>query len=247
MTIIALSAFQDNYIWVIKNHDDFICVDPGDAAPVITFAQQENLRLSHILLTHHHADHIGGVRELEHYFPAVVVHNIFELTEKPEFIQLGQYRFNVLNTPGHTRTHVCYFEPYQHWLFCGDTLFSAGCGRVFDGTMAELHASLQLLKQLPDDTKIYCAHEYTRQNLKFARAVEPNNQAIQTHLNYLETYPNQNSLPSTIHLEKKINPFLRLGKPDVRAFIYQHNGSTATETDEACFAYLRQAKDSFKA
>lgn len=247
MTIIALSAFQDNYIWVIKNHDDFICVDPGDAAPVIAFAQQENLRLSYILLTHHHADHIGGVRKLEHYFPGVVVHNIFELTKKPEFIQFGQYRFKVLSTPGHTRTHVCYFEPNQHWLFCGDTLFSAGCGRVFDGTMAELHASLQLLKQLPDDTKIYCAHEYTRQNLKFARAVEPNNQAIQTHLNYLETHPNQSSLPSTIHLEKKINPFLRLDKPDVRAFVHQHNGSTATETDEACFAYLREAKDSFKA
>jgi len=247
MTIIALSAFQDNYIWVIKNHDDFICVDPGDAAPVIAYAQQEHLKLSHILLTHHHADHIGGVRELEHYFPEVMVHNIFALTQQPKFIQLDQYRFNILNTPGHTRTHVCYFEPNQHWLFCGDTLFSAGCGRVFDGTMTELHASLQRLKQLPDDTKIYCAHEYTRQNLEFARAVEPNNQAIQSHLNYLEAHRNQNSLPSTIHLEKKINPFLRLDKPDVRAFVQQHGGSTSTETDEACFAYLRQTKDSFKA
>jgi len=244
MTIIALSSFKDNYIWIIKNHDDFICVDPGDAAPVIAFAQQEHLNLSHILLTHHHADHIGGVRELEYYFPGVLMHNIFELTQKPEFIQLGQYRFNILNTPGHTQTHVCYFEPKQHWLFCGDTLFSAGCGRVFDGTMTELHASLQLIKQLPNDTKIYCAHEYTRQNLKFARAVEPNNQAIQTHLNYLEAHPTQNSLPSTIHLEKQINPFLRLDKPDVRAFVQQTGGSTPT--DEACFAYLRQAKDSFK-
>ncbi|MDF1827978.1 MAG: hydroxyacylglutathione hydrolase [Legionellaceae bacterium] len=243
MTIIALPAFQDNYIWVIKNQIDFICVDPGDALPVIAFAEQEQLRLTHILLTHHHADHIGGVRELEHYFPDVIIHNIFELTQKPAFIQLGQYQFNILNTPGHTRTHVCYFEPNQHWLFCGDTLFSAGCGRVFDGTMADLYASLQQLKQLPDDTKVYCAHEYTRQNLKFARTVEPDNQAIQAHFIYLKAHPNQNSLPSTIGLEKQINPFLRLDKPEVRAFVQQHGRST--QTPEACFAYLRQAKDNF--
>lgn len=243
MTIIALSAFQDNYIWVIKNQNDFICVDPGDASPVIAFAQQEKLSLSHILLTHHHADHIGGVAELKRYFPEVIVHNIFELSQQPEFIQLGQYKFNIISTPGHTQTHVCYFEPNQHWLFCGDTLFSAGCGRVFDGTMTDLYQSLHQLKQLPDDTKIYCAHEYTRQNLKFARTVEPNNQAIQAHLTFLEAHPNQNSLPSTISLEKQINPFLRLNQPEVHAFVQQHNGSTSTE--EACFACLRQAKDYF--
>lgn len=243
MTIIALPAFQDNYIWVIKNQEDFICVDPGDASPVLAFAEQEQLRLSHILLTHHHADHVGGVRELKRYFPAVTVHNLFELTQKPEFIQLGQYRFNLLSTPGHTRTHVCYFEPNKHWLFCGDTLFSAGCGRVFDGTMDDLYASLQQLKQLPDNTKVYCAHEYTRQNLKFARTVEPHNQAIQGHLDYLETHPNQNSLPSRLSLEKQINPFLRTDKPEVHAFVKQHGGNA--QTPEACFAYLRQAKDRF--
>jgi len=243
MTIIALPAFQDNYIWVIKNQENFICVDPGDASPVMAFAAQEKLRLTHILLTHHHADHIGGVRELEHYFPDVMVHNLFELTQKPEFIQLGQYRFNILNTPGHTQTHVCYFEPNQRWLFCGDTLFSAGCGRVFDGTMADLYASLQQLKQLPDDTQLYCAHEYTRHNLKFARTVEPHNLAIQKYLHTLEANPTQNSLPSTIGLEKKINPFLRLDKPEVRAFVQQQGGSS--QKPEACLAYLRKAKDFF--
>jgi hydroxyacylglutathione hydrolase len=243
MTIIALPAFQDNYIWVIKNQEDFICIDPGDASPVLAFAEQKQLRLTHILLTHHHADHIGGVRELERSFPDVIIHNIFELTQKPEFLQLGRYQFNILNTPGHTRTHVCYFEPDQRWLFCGDTLFSAGCGRVFDGNMHDLYASLQQLKQLPNDTRIYCAHEYTRQNLKFARTVEPHNQAIQTHLDYLETHPNQTSLPSTLSLEKQINPFLRLDKPEVRAFVKTHGGST--QTPEACFTYLRQAKDRF--
>ncbi|MDF1683324.1 MAG: hydroxyacylglutathione hydrolase [Legionellaceae bacterium] len=243
MTIIALSAFQDNYIWVIKNHDGFICVDPGDAAPVIAFAQQEKLTLNHILLTHHHADHIGGVAELKRYFPEVVIHNIFELTQKTELIQLGQYRFDILNTPGHTQNHVCYFEPNQHWLFCGDTLFSAGCGRVFDGTITELYASIQQLKLLPDDTKVFCAHEYTRQNLKFSLSVEPNNQIAQEHLNFLKAHPNQNSLPSTISLEKQINPFLRLDQPDIRAFVQQHGGSTST--DEASFAYLRRIKNDF--
>ena len=244
MTIIALSAFQDNYIWVIKSQDDFICVDPGDAAPVLAFAQQEQLTLSAILLTHHHADHIGGVGDLKKHFPEVAVHNIYDSTQKPAFIQLGEYQFDVLNTPGHTGSHVCYFETNQHWLFCGDTLFSAGCGRVFDGSMNTLYTSLQLLKQLPDDTKVYCAHEYTRQNLKFALTVEPYNSAAQAHLKYLEANPNQNSLPSTIALEKKINPFLRLEEPAVQTFIQQD--SSDTRTLEACFSYLRYAKDNFR-
>ena len=244
MTIIALSAFQDNYIWVIKNQDDFICVDPGDADPVLMFAQQEQLTLSHILLTHHHADHVGGVHELKKHFPEVIVHNIYDSTKKPEFIQLGNYQFDVLSTPGHTGTHVCYFEPNQHWLFCGDTLFSAGCGRVFDGTMDALYTSLQQLKQLPDNTHVYCAHEYTRQNLKFALTVEPNNQTAREHLNFLEANPTQNSLPSTIGFEKQINPFLRLDEPAVQAFVAQH--APNAQTSEACFAYLRHAKDKFR-
>jgi len=244
MTIIALSAFQDNYIWVIKNQADFICVDPGDAAPVLAFAKQEQLTLNSILLTHHHADHIGGVRELKKHFPEVVVYSLFDSDKKPEFIQLDNYRFDVLSTPGHTGTHVCYVEPNQHWLFCGDTLFSAGCGRVFDGTMTELYSSLQQLKQLPDDTQVYCAHEYTHQNLKFALTVEPNNQAAQEHLNFLEANPDQNSLPSTIGFEKQINPFLRLDEPAVLAFVQQH--APNAQTPEACFTCLRHAKDSFK-
>ena len=243
MTIIALSAFQDNYIWIIKNQADFICVDPGDAAPVLAFAQKEQLALNHILLTHHHADHIGGVRELEEYFPGVSVHNIFDSNTKPEFIQLGQYKFEVLSTPGHTGTHVCYVEANQHWLFCGDTLFSAGCGRVFDGTMSELYHSLQQLAALPDNTQVYCAHEYTRQNLRFALTVEPNNQTAQKHLDFLEANPSQNSLPSTLGFEKQINPFLRLDKPAVQAFVQKH--APNAQTPEACFTCLRHAKNNF--
>ena len=270
MTIIALSAFQDNYIWIIKNQADFICVDPGDAAPVLEFSKQEQRALSSILLTHHHADHIGGVRELKKHFPEVVVYspgayetlpsNSRGLTAgsnqitaeldpavKPrefESIQLGDYTFDILSTPGHTGTHVCYVEPNQHWLFCGDTLFSAGCGRVFDGTMTELYSSLQQLRQLPDNTHVYCAHEYTRQNLKFALTVEPNNQTAREHLNFLEANPTQNSLPSTIGFEKQINPFLRLDEPAVQAFVAQH--APNAQTSEACFAYLRHAKDKFR-
>lgn len=243
MTIIALSAFKDNYIWIIKDQGDFICIDPGDATPVIAFAQQEKLQLNHILLTHHHADHIGGVARLQKHFPEVIVHSMYNSTKNLKLIQLGRYTFDVLNTPGHTATHVCYFEPNHHWLFCGDTLFSAGCGRVFDGTMHDLYTSLQQLLQLPDDTLVFCAHEYTRQNLKFAHWVEPNNQAIQKHLAFLESNPQQNSLPSTLAREKKINPFLRLDQASVQAF-FRHHAINA-QTPEACFAYLRHAKDNF--
>lgn len=245
MAVLALSAFQDNYIWIIKNKTDFICVDPGDAMPVLTFAKQAKLALSAILLTHHHADHIGGVNELKKFFPEAVVYDLFETMDKPESIELGQYKFDILQTPGHTETHVCYFEQKKHWLFCGDTLFSAGCGRVFDGTIENLYNSLQQLKQLPDNTRVYCAHEYTRQNLQFALTVEPDNHTAQIYLNMLEANPHEISLPSTIGFEKKINPFLRLDKPAVQAFVQQHTPNA--QTQEACFEYLRHAKDKFKA
>ncbi len=235
MSIIAIQAFQDNYIWIIKQTASFICIDPGDASPVLAFAAQEHLTLTDILVTHLHADHIGGVNTLREQFPDVSVHMP---NEQATQVTCEPYHFDVLQTPGHTQNHICYFEPFKHWLFCGDTLFSAGCGRVFDGSMKALFASLNTLKALPNDTQVFCAHEYTRQNLRFAQTVEPDNATAATLLEQLDANPSQISLPSTIEREKAINPFFRLDAPSIQA-------STQKSEPFEVFRALREAKDCF--
>ena len=253
MRVIALKAFKDNYIWAIVNDTQrsFSCIDPGDATPVLNFAKQHQLNLKNILITHHHDDHAAGIADLLAHYPEANVYGpsdprlplIQHTVYDNNLITIDQLRFKVLSIPGHTRTHIAYEEPANAWLFCGDTLFSAGCGRVFDGTIEQLHHSIQQLKQLPDQTKIYCGHEYTAQNLDFAAHVEPQNQHIQSYINELSYHAPACTLPSTIGLEKNINPFMRTHEPSVQQFVHA-NGEHATES-LAIFKRLRTLKNHF--
>jgi hydroxyacylglutathione hydrolase len=240
---------MDNYIWVIldDNSPTFSCIDPGDADPVYRFAQESNRTLTHILLTHHHHDHVGGVSQLMKTYPDCLVYGPEDsripqiLVAKP--LTVSTVFFEILQTPGHTSTHISYYATDPGWLFCGDTLFSAGCGRVFDGTMEQLHESLQYYKHLPDNTLVFCAHEYTRKNLQFSHTVEPKNVAIQHYLQKLSVNPDQCTLPSSIKLEKSFNPFLRTDKEDVQQFAITHGAPSAQSLD--VFSALRHAKDIF--
>lgn len=254
MKIVPISAFKDNYIWAIlpENSQCIICVDPGESLPVLQFLEENRLKLAAILLTHHHDDHIGGVPKLHALFPQVPIYGpldkriplITHPLQDGDTIDLFSLHFEVINTPGHTSTHISLYESTQKLLFCGDTLFSAGCGRVFDGTIQQLHQSLQRLKQLPAETNIFCAHEYTLQNLRFASSVEPNNPVIN---DYLFRLNHQRlpfcTLPSTLALEKEINPFLRTDNPDVRQYV-QHNGGD-THDSLSVLKKLRLDKNNF--
>lgn len=254
MNVVPIHAFSDNYIWAItnKNSSTFDCVDPGEAEPVIQFAELNQLQLRAILLTHHHHDHIGGVDKLIQKYPSCLVYgpddpripHITKKVQKNQKIIVGNCCFKIIFNPGHTTSHISYYEPKQQWLFCGDTLFSAGCGRVFDGTMEQLHQSMQLFKTLPVTTKIFCGHEYTAQNLRFAKSVEPENQEIQKKLNILNTQQSLCSLPSSLDMELLINPFLRTDKDEVIAYALKH-GSKSSESINV-FETLRNQKNTFK-
>ncbi|ARG97730.1 hydroxyacylglutathione hydrolase [Legionella micdadei] len=253
MKVIPLPAFTDNYIWTIldENKQQAICVDPGDAKPVLDFLKQKNLTLKAILLTHHHYDHIGGTSDLLKRNPGIAVYgpedlrilHVTHILQDGDILEIDSCRFTVLATPGHTSTHVCLYEPNHQWLFCGDTLFSAGCGRVFDGTLETLHDSLQKLKTLPDDTLVYCAHEYTLQNLRFAVTIEPDNMAIHNHLKKLLNQGTPLSLPSSIAIEKQINPFLRTHVTAVK----EHAKLRGCQEDDSLsvFKQIRAEKDKF--
>ncbi|BCA95250.1 hydroxyacylglutathione hydrolase [Legionella antarctica] len=253
MTVYPIPAFLDNYIWAIidKKKDVFDCIDPGEAEPVVAFAKTQKLKLRTILLTHHHNDHIGGVGQLIKEYPACVVYGphddripyITNQVQINQAIQVGNYSFHILFNPGHTSTHISYYESRQGWLFCGDTLFSAGCGRVFDGTMEELHQSILLFKKLPPATQIFCAHEYTQQNLRFAQTVEPENPAIKAHIQHLKQQPTPCSLPSTLNMELSINPFLRTENKDVIQYAFQHGALSSNSLE--VFKILRNQKNSF--
>ena len=217
-----IPAFKDNYIWLLTRGQRAFVVDPGDAAPVCSRLQADGLTLEGILITHHHADHQGGVAELQARWPAGVYapgnESITGCTRPlrgGERIDVLGQTFDVMAVPGHTSGHLAYYAPGL--LFCGDTLFGAGCGRLFEGTPAQMSASLDRIAALPDDTLIYCAHEYTEMNLRFALAVEPDNPALRARVAKVaaQRAAGLPSVPSTLAEEKATNPFLRCGEAAV--------------------------------
>ena len=225
-----IPAFDDNYIWLLHNGRDAVVVDPGDAMPVLRALKKLQLNLTTILITHHHADHICGVAALiERFSPRVFApqyenydftHTTLADGDTIELLEIGQ-KFNILWLPGHTLGHIAYVN--EKTLFCGDTLFGAGCGRLFEGTPAQMLTSLNRLKLLNLGTKVYCTHEYTAKNIAFALTLEPENQDLIARKNEVAALRAENlpSLPSTIALELKTNPFLRCNQ----AVIIKNSGA----------------------
>ena len=252
--ITAIPAFKDNYIWLLRKGRAAILVDPGESGPALAALAQAELNLSAILITHKHADHQGGVAELLSaaadkvavYGPAS--ESITGLTHpllggETIRIEAVGLAFEVLSVPGHTQGHLAYYGDGH--LFCGDTLFTGGCGRVFEGTMEEMYASLSRLAALPDDTRVYCAHEYTAANLRFALAVEPGNMALRQRCQEVANRreKGQATVPSTLALEKATNPFLRCAVPEVIAAARVRAASACDP--ESVFSTLRAWKNDF--
>jgi len=251
MNLNSISAFQDNYIWVLSNDEGHcVIVDPGEAAPVLHAIEENQWQPQAILRTHHHHDHVGGVKELRQRFPDVVVYGPQETQDKgatkcvvegDKLILLGD-EFSVIATPGHTLGHVSYYTiPY---LFCGDTLFSGGCGRLFEGTADQMYQSFQKINALPPETVICCAHEYTLANMKFAQHILPNDPAIEDYPNKVKQLrtKSQTTLPVTLENERRINVFLRTEDPDLISVI---DKETKLQQPNTRFAWLRSKKDAF--
>jgi hydroxyacylglutathione hydrolase len=245
-----IPAFKDNYIWLLTAGQRAVVVDPGDAAPVQARLEAEGLRLEGILITHHHADHQGGVAALvERWRPEVFAPAIESITgcTRPlnggERIEILGQTVEVMAVPGHTLGHLAYRAPGV--LFCGDTLFGAGCGRLFEGTPAQMADSLARIADLPDETLVYCAHEYTEMNLRFALAVEPDNAALRKRVEKVaaQRAAGQPSVPSTLAEERATNPFLRSAEPAVVAAGLLHRAADRSPT--AIFAAIRGWRNVF--
>lgn len=256
LTILTVPAFQDNYLWIIHNGKHAVVVDPGDAKPILTALHQHHLQLVGILLTHHHADHIGGVTSLlEHtHVPVYGPNNdgikcITHPLEDNDSVNIAELdvNFKVMLVEGHTLGHIAYYCEEQNWLFCGDTLFGAGCGRLFEGTPQQMHASLIRLANLPAQTEVYCGHEYTLSNLRFALALEPSNRAL---IHRIESDTEKRRLgiptiPSQIGIEKDTNPFLRCNSPELIKHLIS-NGKIKLASDEVThFSALRTWKNTY--
>jgi hydroxyacylglutathione hydrolase len=254
--VIPIPAFNDNYIWLIISEDKqrAIVIDPGDATPVIAYCETQQIQPIAILITHHHHDHTGGIEKLVEQYQLPVYGSAQEkisycshpcqANDQLDFPTLDKLKLNIIETPGHTLGHISFYG--NGWLFCGDTLFAGGCGRIFEGTPTMMLHSLNQLKQLPENTEIYCAHEYTLANLTFANEVDPDNPALKKRLQHIQQLRQQHqiTLPAILSTEKATNPFLRSDTLALQQWAQQHTKAPPTELDT--FKQLRQFKDNWR-
>ena len=253
MNILQIPAFSDNYFWILyeNNNKSAVEVDPGDHIPVINALQDNNLILSDILITHHHNDHIGGISELKKCFPNVNIYgpsddripaNIF--LEDQQVVKLNSLNeeFKVIDVKGHTNSHIAYY--FDKKLFCGDTLFSCGCGRLFEGSYTDMHKALTKIRKLPKETMIYCAHEYTLDNIGFAKLIDPENVYLLKREEEVKNILKNGgySIPSLLENELQINPFLRFDNPDIINAVQKHFNIKINNEVEV-FKYTRDWKD----
>ncbi len=250
--VIAICAFQDNYIWMFTDPATKMAwvIDPGDAEPVLVALEEYNLQLSGIFITHHHHDHSGGVKDLLRKYPSIPVYGshlsvlsfITDPLKEGDKISCSDMTLRAIAIPGHTLDHTAYFG--NGWLFSGDTLFSMGCGKIFEGTPDQMYHSLQKLTALPDETKVFCGHEYTLANLRFAAHVEPGNIAIKEKIHAVIQLSTQHkpTLPSTLMEEKKLNPFLRCDEPSIIKSVEDYAKQTL-DTPVKIFEKLRDWKN----
>jgi hydroxyacylglutathione hydrolase len=253
INIEPIKAFNDNYIWLATTNEGSIVIDPGEAHKTIKYLKENDLNLDAILITHHHFDHTGGIedmlkfRNVDVYGPVNNIPSINKQLRDGNLFSVIGIDFKIIEIPGHTLDHIAFFSENNGnpVLFCGDTLFSSGCGRVFEGTFEQMHKSILKLKSLPANTKIYSGHEYTQSNLKFAMEVEPLNQKLISRYNDVQDLLNKGipTLPTTLELELEVNPFLRCHAREVQnSVVKQFN--TSNHEDEI-FKALRQWKDNF--
>lgn len=253
LVIYVLPAFEDNYLFLVRNPDKDLTavVDPGDSAVIKTFLSQQGYGLDYIWNTHHHEDHVGGNKDLVASYGCQVWGAAHDRDRIPDLgrpvadgdvLDFGGYDVHVLQLTGHTSGHIGYYIPQEKALFCGDTLFSLGCGRLFEGTPQQMWASLLKIRQLPDDTQVFCAHEYTQANGRFAVTVETSNQELLAYQKRVDSLRKEGNptIPCLLGLEKAINPFLRADQSSLQRDV----GLEGCQAHEV-FAHLRRAKDQF--